>query len=61
MAYFKETKSATMNIFRKKIFPKNGVCKVELSHVFSINLFTIAENCMEKVNYLIKTGVFFSC
>ena len=22
--------------------------KVELSHVFSINLFTIAENCMEK-------------
>ena len=48
MAYFKETKSATMNIFRKKFFSKNGVCKVELSHVFSINLFTIAENCMEK-------------
>ena len=49
MAYFKEAKSATMSIFRKKFFSKNGVCKkVELSHVFSINMFKIAENCMEK-------------
>ena len=56
MAYFKETKSATMNIFRKIFFSKNGVFKVELSHVISINLFTIAENCMEK--QIIKTGVF---
>ena len=49
MAYFKETKSATMNIFRNIFFSKNGVfVKVELSYVFSINLFNIAENCMEK-------------
>ena len=42
---FKETKSATMNIFRKESF---SFLKVELSYVFTINLFTIAENCMEK-------------
>ena len=48
MAYFIETESATMNIFRKKLFSKMVFVKVELSHVFSINLFTIAENCMEK-------------
>ena len=48
MAYFKETKSATMNIFEKFSFLKMVFVKVELSHVFSINLFTIAENCMEK-------------
>ena len=34
--------------------------KVELSHVFSINLFTIAKKLHEKVNYFYKTGVFFS-
>ena len=44
---FKETKSATMNIllffyFRFKLF-----VKVELSYVFTINLFTLAENCTE--------------
>ena len=43
----KETKYATMNIFHKKsIF--NSFVKVELSYVFTINLFTIAENCTEK-------------
>ena len=31
--------------------------KVELSYVFTINLFTIAENCMEKWNIL-KRQVF---
>ena len=46
---FKETKSATMNIFRKKkYFLFKSFVKVELSYVFAINLFTIAENCMEK-------------
>ena len=35
-----------MNIFRKKIFSKNGVCKSRKLH--------------GKVIYLIKTGVFFS-
>ena len=45
---FKETKSATMNIFRKKIyFLFESFVKVELSYVFSINLFTITEHCME--------------
>ena len=44
MAYFKETKSATLQLsFLKMVF-----VKVDLSHVFSINLFNIAENCMEK-------------
>ena len=34
--------------------------KVELSYIFTINLFTIAENYTEsELSY--KTGVFFSC
>ena len=32
--------------------------KVELSYVFTINMFTIAESCTEKVNYLIKQVCF---
>ena len=43
----KEAKSATMNIFRIFFLFKSFV-KVELSYVFTINLFTIAENCTEK-------------
>ena len=34
--------------------------KVELSYVFTINLFTIAEN-RRKSELSYKTGVFFSC
>ena len=46
---FKETKSAIMNIFRFFfIFFFNNFEKVEMSYVFTINLFTIAENCTEK-------------
>ena len=45
---FKETKSATMNIFRIFLFLFKSFVKVELSYVFTINLFTIAENCTEK-------------
>ena len=45
---FKETKSATMNIFRFFYFVFKSFVKVELSYVFTINLFTIAENCKEK-------------
>ena len=46
---FKETKSATMNIFRIFFyFLFKSFVKVELSYVFAINLFTIAENCTEK-------------
>ena len=41
---FKETKSATMNIFRFFFLFKSFV-KVDLSSVFAINLFTIAESC----------------
>ena len=44
----KETKSATMTIFRFFYFVFKLFVKVELSHVFTINLFTIAENCTEK-------------
>ena len=55
--HFKETKSATMIIFRF-VFLFKSIVKVELSYIFTINLFTIAENCTEKKNYLIKTGIF---
>ena len=42
---FKETKSATMNILDLFFLFKTFV-KVDLSYVFTINLLTIAENCM---------------
>ena len=44
----KETKSATMNIFQFFYFFFKSFVKVELSYVFTINLFTIAENCTKK-------------
>ena len=44
----KETKSATLNIFRFFYFLFKSFVKVELSYVFTIHLFTIAENCTEK-------------
>ena len=44
----KETKPATMNIFRFFYFLVKSFVKVELSYAFTINMFTIAENCMEK-------------
>ena len=43
---FKVTKSAIINIFR--IFISKSFVKIELSYAFTINLFTIAENCIEK-------------
>ena len=50
-----------MNIFRKKkSFLFKSFVKVELSYVFTIKMLSTAENYMRgKVNYLIKTGVFF--
>ena len=45
---FEEIKSATMYIFRKDFFLFKSLVKAELSSVLTINLFTIAENCMEK-------------
>ena len=44
----KVTKSVTMNIFREKYFLFKSFVKEELSYVFTINLFSTAENCMEK-------------
>ena len=38
-----------MNIFhKKKYFLFNSFVKVELSYVFTINMISAAENCMEK-------------
>ena len=37
-----------MNIFRKNYFLLKSIVKIELSYVFKINLFSTAENCMEK-------------
>ena len=44
----KETRSVTMNVFRKKYFLFISFVKIELSYVFTINMFSTAENCMEK-------------
>ena len=47
LALFKETKSVTMNIFGKKSFLFKSFVKIELSHVFTINMFSTAKNCIE--------------
>ena len=44
----KETKSATMNIFRNFYFLFKSFVQVELSKAFTINMFTKPENCREK-------------
>ena len=53
----KETKSATMNIFRKKNLFKSFVKSRIKLNVSTINLCTIAENCME--SELLKKRVYF--
>ena len=46
---FKETRSVTMNTFRKKkYFLFKSFVKIELSYVFTTNMLSTAENCMEK-------------
>ena len=40
--------SVTMNIFEKFSFLFKSFVKVELSYVFTIKMFSTAENCMEK-------------
>ena len=40
--------SVTMNISEKFYFLFKSFVKAELSYVFTINLFTRAENCTEK-------------
>ena len=44
----KETRSVTINIFRKKIFVFKSFVKIEFSYIFTIIMFSTAENCMEK-------------
>ena len=44
----KETRSVTMNIFRKKYFLFKSFVKIELSYFFTINMFSTAESCMEQ-------------
>ena len=44
----KETRSVTMNIFEKKSFHFKSFVKIELSYVFTVNMFSTAENSMEK-------------
>ena len=46
---FKETKSVTMNIFQKKKKKIESFVKIEFSYVFTINIFSTAENCMKKL------------
>ena len=58
MAYFKETKSATMNISRKIFFSKNGVCKSRIYSCFLNKSVHYSCKLHGKVNYLIKTGFF---
>ena len=55
---FKETRSAIMNIFRKKIFSKNGVCTSKIKSCFHNKSVHYSWKLHGKVNYLIKTGVF---
>ena len=43
----KETKSVTLNFFRKNKFRFKSVVKIELSYVFIIHMFIKVENCME--------------
>ena len=44
----KETRSVSMNIFRKKYFLFKSFVKIELSYIFTINMVSTAENCKEK-------------
>ena len=46
--HIKGTRSVTMNIFRKKYFLFKSFVKIEFSYVFTINMFSTAESCMEQ-------------
>ena len=45
---FKETRSVTMNIFRKEYFLFKSLLIIELSYIFKIDMVSTAENCKEK-------------
>ena len=47
-SFFKAAYSVTMKIFRNNYFLFKSFVKVELSYVFTIKMFSTAENCMEK-------------
>ena len=47
--FIKETRSVSMNIFRKKkYFLFKSFVKIEFSYVFTINTLSTTENCMAK-------------
>ena len=48
MLSFKEARSVTMNIFQNKYLLLKSFVKIELTYVFTMNMFSTAENCMEK-------------
>ena len=48
MIRIKAAYSVSFDIFQNFYFLFKSFVKVELSYVFTINLFTIAENCTEK-------------
>ena len=52
--YVKAAYSVTMNIFEFFYFLFKSFEKVELNYVFTIKMFSTAENMHGKVNYLIK-------
>ena len=56
----KETRSVTMNIFRKKYFLFKSFVKIEISYIFTINMVSTAENCKEKWIILLKEVFIFS-
>ena len=48
LTYIKETRPVTMNIFETFSFLFKSLVKIKLSYVFTINMFSTAEICMEK-------------
>ena len=46
--WLKAAYSVPMNIFEKISFLFKSFVKVELSYVFTIKMFSTAENCMER-------------
>ena len=56
---FKAAYSVTMNIFENFYFLFKSFVKVELSYVFTIKMFSAAENCMEKRIILSNGCIFF--
>ena len=47
-SFLKETKSVTMNIFRKRTILFKSFVKIELSYVFTINMLSTTESCIEQ-------------